>query len=148
MERILPCNFANQPHSQESKEGIKTAPMVIDSSNSDSQNSKENGKGIGDIILNHEFLDGLHLWHPNCCHAFVVPAGSGYRNGLTMAVVTKRTIWWQGLEQDITSRVSAGSSYTVSACVGASGIFQGSVKVFAIIKLVYSRGGIFSPGRK
>ncbi|KAK4722608.1 hypothetical protein R3W88_012841 [Solanum pinnatisectum] len=137
MERILLCNFANQPHSQESKERIKTAPMVIDSNNSHSQSSKENGKGIGNIILNHEFLDGLHLWRPNGCHAFVVPAGSGYRNGLTMAVVTKRTIWWQGLEQDITSRVSAGSSCTVSACVGTSGTFQGSVKVFATIKLVY-----------
>ncbi|KAH0683853.1 hypothetical protein KY289_021605 [Solanum tuberosum] len=111
--------------------------MVIAINNSDSQSSKENGKDIGNIILNHEFLDGLHLWPPNGCHTFVVPAGSGYRNGLTMAVVTKRTIWWQGLEQDITSRVSAGSSYTVSACVGASGTFQGSVKVFATIKLVY-----------
>jgi len=54
-----------------------------------------------------------------------------------MAVVTKRTIWWQGLEQDITSRVSAGSSYTVSACVGVSGTFHGSTDVLATLRLVY-----------
>lgn len=112
------------------------------------QSATENGKETGsyvatNIILNHEFLDGLHSWHPNCCDAFVVPAGSGYHKGLAAeegccyAVVSNRKECWQGLEQDITSRVSAGSAYTVSACVGASGTFQGSVEVLATLKLVY-----------
>lgn len=73
----------------------------------------------------------------------MVPAGSGYHKGLAAkegccyAVVSNRKECWQGLEQDITSRVSAGSTYTVSACVGATGTFQGSVEVLATLKLVY-----------
>lgn len=73
----------------------------------------------------------------------MVPASSEYHKGLTTeegccyAVVTNRKECWQGLEQDITSGVSAGSTYTVSACVGASGTFQGSAEVIATLKLVY-----------
>lgn len=65
----------------------------------------------------------------------MVPA-TGYRDGLA-AVVTNRKECWQGLEQNITSRVSAGSTYVLSACVGASGTFQGSVEVLATLKLLY-----------
>ncbi|PHU20604.1 hypothetical protein BC332_11755 [Capsicum chinense] len=135
---------------QESRESMEKSAMITASANNnfDSQSATENGKETGsyvatNIILNHEFLDGLHSWHPNCCDAFVVPAGSGYHKGLAAeegccyAVVSNRKECWQGLEQDITSRVSAGSAYTVSACVGASGTFQGSVEVLATLKLVY-----------
>ncbi|OIT38104.1 hypothetical protein A4A49_33519 [Nicotiana attenuata] len=125
--------------------------IITASSNSDFQISKENAADTGNIILNHDFSDGLHLWRPNYgCDAFVVPAGSGYRNGLTTAVVSKRNQYWHGLEQDITSRISAGSTYTVSACVGASGTFQGCINVLATLKLVYqnSKTSFLSVGKK
>ncbi|KAK4348587.1 hypothetical protein RND71_031342 [Anisodus tanguticus] len=129
----------------ESKEIIEKASMIIATNNSDSQvrteSSKENEKEVGsyaatNIILNHDFSDGLHLWHPNSCDGFVVPAGSA-EEGCCYAVVTNRKGWWLGLEQDITSRVSTGSTYTVSACVGASGAFQGSIEFIATLKLVF-----------
>ncbi|XP_055836115.1 endo-1,4-beta-xylanase 1-like [Solanum dulcamara] len=99
------------------------------------QSSKKDGKDAGNIILNHDFSYGLYLWHRNCCDAFVVPAG--YHEGLAAAIVTNRKECWHGLEQDITSRVSAGCTYTVSACIGASGTLQNSVEVLATLKLVY-----------
>lgn len=73
----------------------------------------------------------------------MVPAGSGNHKGTaedvgcSYAVVTNRTECWQGLEQDITSRISAGCVYTVSACVGVSGTFRGSTDVQATLRLVY-----------
>ncbi|EPS62016.1 hypothetical protein M569_12775, partial [Genlisea aurea] len=76
------------------------------------------------LILNHDFSRGLHLWHPNCCHAYIVPEGEELSKLKgPFAVVTNRTESWQGLEQDITQRLlSAPSSYTVCAEVGISGI--------------------------
>nr|XP_033517595.1 endo-1,4-beta-xylanase 2-like [Nicotiana tomentosiformis] len=143
---------SQQTHSQELKERIEKKPMIIAaSSNSDFQMSKENAADTGNIILNHDFSDGLHFWRPNYgCDAFVVPAGSGYHNGLTTAIVSKRNQCWHGLEQDITSRISAGSTYTVSACVGASGTFQGCVNVLATLKLVYQKSetSFLSGGKK
>ncbi|KAM3204954.1 hypothetical protein P3L10_028364 [Capsicum annuum] len=62
----------------------------------------------------------------NCCNAFVVPACSGNYKGVTedvgcsYIVVTNRTECCQGLEQDITSKISAGCVYTVSARAGVS----------------------------
>ncbi|XP_015059375.1 endo-1,4-beta-xylanase 1-like [Solanum pennellii] len=115
---------------------------------SNSQSPKENRENTGsydaiNVILNHDFSEELHLWRTNCCNAFVVPAGSGnYKGtaedvGCSYAVVTNRTECWQGLEQDITSRISAGCDYTVSACVGVSGTFHGSTDVLATLRLVY-----------
>lgn len=54
---------------------------------------------------------------------------SGYHKGLAAAIVTNRRECWHGFEQDITSKVSEGSTYTVSACVGASGTCPGSVEL-------------------
>lgn len=51
------------------------------------------------------------------------------------AVITDRKECWQGLEQDITNKISIGSTYTVSACVGVSGVSQGSSDVLATLKL-------------
>ncbi|XP_020222651.1 endo-1,4-beta-xylanase 1 isoform X3 [Cajanus cajan] len=53
------------------------------------------------------------------------------------AVITDRKECWQGLEQDITDRISIGSTYTVSACVGVSGLSQGHSDVLATLKLEY-----------
>ncbi|KAG9147182.1 hypothetical protein Leryth_005399 [Lithospermum erythrorhizon] len=95
------------------------------------------------IILNHDFSGGMHLWHPNGCGAFVVTSESSHPDGvrelgyIPYAVVTNRKESWQGLEQDITSRVNIGSTYTVSAKVGVSGTFHGSSDVQATLKLEY-----------
>ncbi|KAK6125594.1 hypothetical protein DH2020_040654 [Rehmannia glutinosa] len=95
------------------------------------------------VILNHDFFGGLHSWHPNCCDALVVSSESGYPQGLSFklsgrfAVITNRKECWQGLEQDITDRVSAGSTYTVCALVGISGGPHGVADVQATLKLEY-----------
>lgn len=95
------------------------------------------------IILNHDFSGGLEPWHPNCCHGYVVLAKPGSQGKTLMvsesnyAVVTNRTECWQGLEQDITDKISFGSTYNVSACVGVSGPPQGSADVLATLKLEY-----------
>ncbi|CAN4095306.1 unnamed protein product [Withania somnifera] len=118
------------------------------SQNTHSLSPKENRKNTDsydaiNAILNHDFSEGLHLWRTNCCNAFVVPAGScNYKGiaedvGCSYAVVTNRTECWQGLEQDITSRISAGCVYTISAWVGVSGAFHGSTDVQATLRLVY-----------
>lgn len=93
--------------------------------------------------MNGDFSMGLHSWHSNCCHGFVVSAESNFPAGTSAkpvgnyAVVTNRSECWQGLEQDITSRVSPGFTYSVSACVGVSGPLQGSADVLATLKLGY-----------
>lgn len=100
------------------------------------------------VILNHDFSGGLHLWHPNCCDGFVVSSDSDYPQGLSasqngrFAVVTNRKECWQGLEQDITNRVSAGSTYTVCAWVGISGSCQGVTNVQATLKVEYQDSSV------
>ncbi|CAH9128665.1 unnamed protein product [Cuscuta epithymum] len=84
------------------------------------------------IILNHNFTEGLNSWHHNCCEAFLVPAGVE-----SYVVVTNRKECWQGLEQDITNRVSIGSTYRVSAYVGVSGAVGVSSDVQATLRLEY-----------
>ncbi|XP_075097498.1 endo-1,4-beta-xylanase 1 isoform X1 [Nicotiana tabacum] len=155
MKRLTASSFARRlfksnsdhAHSQRSNESMEKPP-VITADSFDSKSPKENRENTGsydavNIIHNHDFSEGLHLWRANCCSAFVVPAGSGYHKGITedvgcsYAVVTDRKECWQGLEQDITSRVSAGCVYTISACVGVSGAFHGSTEVQATLRLVY-----------
>ncbi|GAB4852433.1 Glycoside hydrolase, 10 [Ancistrocladus abbreviatus] len=95
------------------------------------------------IILNHNFSQGLHSWHPNCCDAFVVsaeaknPEGMSEKSDGAYAVVTNRNECWQGLEQDITSRVTPDLPYTVSAYVGVSGPLQGLSDVQATLRLEF-----------
>ncbi|GFP97046.1 act domain-containing protein acr5 [Phtheirospermum japonicum] len=66
------------------------------------------------VILNHDFSGGLHSCNPNFCDSLVVSMESGYPEGLSaklsdrFAFITNRKESWQGLEQDITDRVSAG----------------------------------------
>ncbi|VFQ86804.1 unnamed protein product [Cuscuta campestris] len=84
------------------------------------------------VILNNNFSEGLNYWHHNCCEAFVVPAGVQ-----NYVVVTNRKESWQGLEQDITNRVSIGSTYTFNASVGVSGAISGFDDVQATLKLEY-----------
>ncbi|KAF5939669.1 hypothetical protein HYC85_023928 [Camellia sinensis] len=95
------------------------------------------------VLMNHDFSKGLDSWHSNCCDAFIVSAESGNGEGLlaksdsNYAVITNRKECWQGLEQDITGKVSPGSTYTVSARVGVSGPLQSFVDVLATLKLEY-----------
>ncbi|KNA05790.1 hypothetical protein SOVF_187140 [Spinacia oleracea] len=94
---------------------------------------------IDTVILSHDFAQGLHSWHPNGCKALIVPPESEKTDGTSAgyAVVTNRKECWQGLEQDITSRVSIGKTYRVSASVGVSGSHETS-NIQATLKLVYN----------
>lgn len=99
------------------------------------------GTGTANIISNCNFSEGLHLWHPICCHAYVASQWSGFLDGIrgnsgeNYAVVSKRTEFWQGLEQDITDRVSTGTAYAVSAYVRVYGNIHGKVEVKATLRL-------------
>ncbi|KAJ8498258.1 hypothetical protein OPV22_008810 [Ensete ventricosum] len=100
------------------------------------------------IISNHDFSNRLESWHPNCCHAYVASAISGFLNGVrpssggNYAVVTHRNESWQGLEQDITEKVTIGIKYTVTACVGVYGDLHGPAGVQATLKLENSDSSI------
>ncbi|PIA44260.1 hypothetical protein AQUCO_01700095v1 [Aquilegia coerulea] len=97
----------------------------------------------GNIILNHDFSLGLESWHLNCCYGHVASADSGSlkgvsaKTGANYAVIHNRKECWQGLEQDITSKVSPGATYYVSAWVGVAGSIQGATDVLATLKLEY-----------
>ncbi|GJV86489.1 carbohydrate-binding, CenC-like protein, partial [Tanacetum coccineum] len=105
-------------------------------------NSEKNRHTLN-IIDNHTFSNGLHAWYANCCDAFLVSPSvdeSTQKSCKRNAVVTNRTQNWQGLEQDITRKVSPGSTYKVSALVGVSGTrLKGKADVIATIKLEYKR---------
>lgn len=94
------------------------------------------------IVMNGDFSAGIESWYPNGCEAFVVSSDpfssevmSAESSSCGYAVVTNRKETWQGLEQDITTRVSPGINYTVSACVGVSGLFHESPEVLATVRL-------------
>lgn len=103
------------------------------------QETKENKEASSvfppsfNIIKNHDFSDGLFSWNANSCDSFVV--SSNDCNLESYAVVNNRSDTWQGLEQDITDRVSPGYSYKVSASVSVSGPVFGSTQVLATLKL-------------
>ncbi|KAM7278304.1 hypothetical protein ACFE04_005438 [Oxalis oulophora] len=77
------------------------------------------------IIDNYDFSQGLHSWHPNCCHGIVAKQ---------CAVVTNRKESWSGLEQDITSKVSPGFAYHLSARVGITGHIKGQNTAVATLR--------------
>ncbi|KAH9303719.1 hypothetical protein KI387_008123, partial [Taxus chinensis] len=94
----------------------------------------------GNIIINHDFSDGLASWHANSCTGFV---SDGLRyakevkaeSGSQYAVVSNRTECWQGLEQDITPRLSPHLTYDVSAFVRTWGSTEQTANVVATLKL-------------
>lgn len=161
MRRVSGCNFTSllsrspwkQKHkhqqSQRTDESMeKPTYNAGDNAETVDQNMKDSNRiRTSNIILNHDFSEGLHSWHPNCCDGFVVPPGSAYSDGISemscggYAVVTNRKENWQGLEQDITTSVSPGSTYAVSACVGVSGPVQGHADILATLKLEYQSTG-------
>ncbi|TKY74936.1 Endo-1,4-beta-xylanase A [Spatholobus suberectus] len=123
MKNIHEINAGN--HSEKMKENI----------------SGPSGSEATNILLNNDFSDGLNSWHLNFCDGYVVSAESGPQRGMTMdsdgnyAVITNRKECWQGLEQDITDKISVGSTYMVSAFVGVSELTPGSTDVIATLKL-------------
>lgn len=155
MRRIWPCCFTRRVSNTHQKaEDIQRSIGTMENpkeGNADhGVSEKQNESTIksrdslsSNIILNHDFSRGLHSWNLNCCNGSVVSAESGFLEGISAksggnyAVITNRKECWQGLEQDITSRVSLGSTYSVSACVGVSGSLQGSAVVQATLKLEY-----------
>nr|CAB3452776.1 unnamed protein product [Digitaria exilis] len=92
------------------------------------------------ILSNSDFSEGLHLWQPNSCHAFVAVEGSGYHYGVrphsgsSYAVLTHRTQSWQGLEQDITEKVTSGTEYFIAAYVRIYGDVHEPIGVQATLK--------------
>ncbi|XP_027940459.1 endo-1,4-beta-xylanase 1-like isoform X2 [Vigna unguiculata] len=105
--------------------------------------SDPSGSKGANILLNHDFSRGLNSWHLNSCTGYVISAESGAQGGIprelgaNYAVITDRKECWQGLEQDITERISTGYTYTVLACVGVSNLSQGPSDVLATLKLEY-----------
>ncbi|CAK9173882.1 unnamed protein product [Ilex paraguariensis] len=95
------------------KKILPSPPPVIENSNKDVISSSNSI--AGNIILNHDF-SGAESGHLG---ALLAKSGSHY------AVITNCKELWQGLEQDITSRISPGSTYTVSARVAEyQGLFR------------------------
>ena len=64
------------------------------------------------------------------------------KRGGSYAVIRNRTQSWQGLEQDITKRVSSGSTYTVLADVRVWGHHQEPATVLATLKLKTSDSSV------
>ncbi|CAH9119420.1 unnamed protein product, partial [Cuscuta epithymum] len=89
------------------------------------------------IILNYDFCQGFLRWDTNGCKGHVVKAdcGSSY------AVITNRTQFHHGLQQDITDHVSKGCSYSVEACVRVSGNIVGFTDIQATLRLEYQNLG-------
>ncbi|KAL8473110.1 hypothetical protein ACS0TY_030084 [Phlomoides rotata] len=148
MSRFLNCCLTKTSDSQGSRDIMEKPSTNVSNGKFQSEKSNEELKDPirrpgTNIILNHDFSGGLHLWHPNCCDGTVVSSVSGYPPGISaafsgcFAVITNRKECWQGLEQDITDRVSVDSTYTVCAWVGISGASQDVANVQATLKLEY-----------
>ncbi|KAJ6685758.1 hypothetical protein OIU79_015721 [Salix purpurea] len=153
MRRFLTCCFnslATKTNLKQEYQQESSASMEIQQDNNGndhfetvSQNmSDSSSSNAPNIILNHDFSRGLYSWHPNCCDGFVLSADSGHsgfstKPGGNYAVVSNRKECWQGLEQDITSRISPCSTYSISASVGVSGLVHYPTDVLATLKLEY-----------
>lgn len=107
-------------------------PILLQETEQDTSASSVNPPALS-IIKNHDFSDGLYSWNSNSCDSFVV--SNNECNSESYAVVNNRSETWQGLEQDITDRVSPGYSYKVSATVSVSGPVQRPAQVLATLKL-------------
>ncbi|KAF7830486.1 endo-1,4-beta-xylanase 1-like isoform X1 [Senna tora] len=137
MKRFSACCFTSRVSKSHSHSKPNHPQIMMGNVSSPSKSRATN------IIINHDFSGGLDSWHPNFCQGYVVSAKSGSQGKMSMvsksnyAVVTDRKECWQGLEQDITDKISTGSTYEVSACVGVCGLPQGSADVLATLKLEY-----------
>uniref|UniRef100_A0A6N2MY98 GH10 domain-containing protein n=1 Tax=Salix viminalis TaxID=40686 RepID=A0A6N2MY98_SALVM len=140
------CPFTGKSVCVPIDEMLKSLSSIINLSSSEQTVSQNmigsSSSNAPNIILNHDFSRGLYSWHPNCCDGFVLSADSGHsgfstKPGGNYAVVSNRKECWQGLEQDITSRISPCSTYSISASVGVSGLVHYPTDVLATLKLEY-----------
>lgn len=121
---------------------VERSKRLLASPPPDIEEFRGNTRNIHDIniVSNHDFSRGLLSWSLNSCDGYVVSGESSLLKGVTAttgmnyAVVTNRTEAWQGLEQDITSKISVGSAYNVSAHVRVWGDQEPS-PVIATLKL-------------
>ncbi|CAL0323710.1 unnamed protein product [Lupinus luteus] len=139
MKRFTACCFTKKISKFLShKKHKQSQPQIMVGNNSGSSRSMATN-----VLLNHDFSGGLDSWRLNCCNGYVISAEAGSHKGVSngsdsnYAVITDRKECWQGLEQDITDRISIGSTYTLSASVGVSGLSQGPADVIATVKLEY-----------
>uniref|UniRef100_A0A1J3JJZ3 Endo-1,4-beta-xylanase A n=1 Tax=Noccaea caerulescens TaxID=107243 RepID=A0A1J3JJZ3_NOCCA len=147
MKRFTVCCFSSRILKSRNRNPDKKLKESMEISRTDNEEPpKQNNNNVTsviasdhtNVIVNHDFSSGMHSWHPNCCKAFVVTADSGVSHGglaPSYVVVTNRKETWQGLEQDISSRVKPSCLYKVSAVVSVSGHVQGLVEVKATLKL-------------
>ncbi|XP_042036799.1 endo-1,4-beta-xylanase 1-like [Salvia splendens] len=148
MSSFLKCCFTNH-NAKKKTPRLKKSEEIMERQHASNENEEilENEKlnhesdnhsykPTSNIIINHDFSGGLHQWNPNCCVAFVTSQETGESAKLAgrFAVVSNRKECWQGLEQDITNRVSAGYTYTVCAWVAVSSL-HGATDVLATLKL-------------
>ncbi|KAL8546785.1 hypothetical protein ACS0TY_006487 [Phlomoides rotata] len=137
------CESVQAEESRDTTKMPSTSNADISSENLNNGLNSSCSTPATNIIHNHDFSGGLHMWHTNSCDAFVVSEKAGYPEGLSAklsgryAVITNRKECWQGLEQDITDRVSTGSTYTVCAWVRVSGNQGVTNDVLATLKLEY-----------
>ncbi|XP_010256377.1 PREDICTED: uncharacterized protein LOC104596787 isoform X3 [Nelumbo nucifera] len=122
------------------------SPVVVYSTDLDEHESGDKINlpiSVGDnIILNHDFMGGLQFWNLYACNGFVVTEANYFEgvqpySGKNYCVTLDRTHDWQGLEQEITNRVSPGFIYDFSAFVRVWGPVQEAAKVQATVRLEY-----------
>lgn len=82
--------------------------------------------GSRNLIVNPTFIWGSdHGWQPLCCSMSIsdkLPQCGGPPSGHQFyCIAHNRTQLWQGIAQDVTSRLKAGVEYKVEACVSISG---------------------------
>ncbi|KAK1299868.1 hypothetical protein QJS10_CPB13g00036 [Acorus calamus] len=111
-----------------------------------SKSGVTHGSLWANIITNHDFSEGLSFWHTNCCQGYVITGepdvfqGVKPNSGKCYAVISNRTQCWQGLEQDITDKVSPHCTYSVTAYVRVWGPILEHANVQATLRLEYSDG--------
>ncbi|KAF6159697.1 hypothetical protein GIB67_029955 [Kingdonia uniflora] len=142
MWRLSKCCFANRITKTQKPKRLQESGGTMENQESSNVNNSDSERYLSrNIILNHDFSEGLKSWCPICCDGYVVLENSGNLEGVlahsgkSFAVITNRKECWQGLEQDITGSVSPGATYTVSAHVRVLGSLQGDTGVKATLKL-------------
>ncbi|KAK3003255.1 hypothetical protein RJ639_018446 [Escallonia herrerae] len=108
----------------------------------------------GNIIQNHDFSWGVQEPWKLMHKKYVFVHRSGYRGIYTakgesthFAWIEDRTEYWQGLEQEITSRITPNTIYALSACVRVLNNVQAFTRVTATLRLEFPRKDYISIGR-
>lgn len=103
----------------------------------DELDSRITSGAVENIIVNPNFNMGLNGWFPNSCIASTYSfstEGSKIELG-QHALISNRTDYWQGLEQDITTRLMPKVQYKILASVRVEGSPQSIHSVMATLRL-------------